>query len=462
MRRMMRRWYERSVGRLRAGRLGDESGSALMAAFWMLVVLLLAGLAASYATTTEIGLSGNQRLDAQVFYLAEAGVAQVHKYLDGLGIPLEGGGATRSAPVLVYLDQQIGAGSLQGRFTAYVDRMDNLEGKPTKYLAITVRATVPGAPIVKVVQEMVGQENFAKYAYFTDQERSPSGTIVWFTSGDILRGPVHSNSQLNIDGDPIFLKEVSSSAASVNYAAGTNNPDFRGGITFNVDPVDLPGDTDLIRSKAQEVDGLYFGSNATLVLDYDPGTGFASVSVDLGAGPVVYQIPMNGVLYIDGTCHIKGTLKGQLTVACSGDMYIDDDILYTTDPRTDPSSTDLLGLVSDNNVYMAATAANLDAGDETVMACIMALGTSFTAQNYASGTPRGYLRVIGGIIQDRRGPVGTFNAGTGALISGYEKDYVYDARLANNPPPAFPTTGRVMTLAWKEMDPSYDISQNVF
>ncbi len=462
MRRILRSWRKRIVGRLRAGRLGQERGSALMAAFWMLVVLLLAGLAASYSTTTEIGLSGNQRLDAQVFYLAEAGVAQVHKYLDGLGIPLEGGGATRSAPVLVYLDQQIGAGSLQGRFTAYVDKMDDLEGKPTKYLAITVRATVPGAPIVKVVQEMVGQENFAKFAYFTDMERLPSGTIVWFNTGDVLRGPVHSNSQLNIHGDPVFLKEVSTTAASINYYAGTNNPDFREGITFNADPVDLPGDTGLIRSKAQEAEGLYFGSNATLILDYDPATNFASVSVDLGSGPVVYQVPQNGVLYVDGTCHIKGTLKGQLTVACSGDMYIDDDIYYTTDPRVDSSSTDLLGLVSDGNVYMADTAANLDAGDETVMACIMALGTSFTAQNYASGSPRGYLRVIGGIIQDRRGPVGTFNAGTGQIVSGYDKDYVYDARLANNPPPAFPTTGRVMTLAWKELDPSYDISQNVF
>jgi hypothetical protein len=96
------------------------------------------------------------------------------------------------------------------------------------------------------------------------------------------------------------------------------------------------------------------------------------------------------------------------------------------------------------------------------MATIMALGTSFTAENYTSGSPRGYLRVIGGIIQDRRGAVGTFNASTGAIVSGYEKDYVYDARLANNPPPAFPTTGRVQTLAWRELNPSYDISQNVF
>ncbi len=444
-------------------RLKDERGSALMAAFWMLVVLLLAGLAASYSTTTEIGLSGNDRMDSQLFYLAEAGVAQVRRYIDGLGMPFEGGGATHSAPVQISLNQPVGSGSLQGRFTAYVDRMDDLEGKPTKYLAITVRAGISGSPMVKVVQVMVGQDNFAKYAYFTDQETSSiSGGIVWFTSGDILRGPVHSNSQFNIDGDPIFLREVSTTASSVNYAAGINNPDFRGGITFNVEPVQLPNDTSMIRVKAQETDGLYFGSDADLVLEYDAGIGYASVLVDLGSGPVDYQIPLNGVLYVDGDCTIQGTLKGQLTVACSGDMYIIDDLLYTTDPRTDPSSTDILGLVADGNVYVASTAANLDAGDETIMATIMALGNSFTAENYAAGSPRGYLRVIGGIIQNQRGPVGTFNIVSGSIVSGYEKDYVYDARLANNPPPAFPTTGRVQTLAWKELDPSYDISQNVF
>ncbi|MFC1544418.1 DUF4900 domain-containing protein, partial [Gemmatimonadota bacterium] len=438
-------------------------GSALMAAFWMLVILLVAGLAASFSTTTEIELSGNQRVQAQLFYLAEGGVAQVKKYLDGLGTPFEGSGPTQSAPVQVNLETPIGGVGVSGRFTAYVDRQNNLQGKPTKFLAITVRAQMQGNPMSAVIQEMVGQDNFAKYAYFTDQETSSiTGGIVWFKTGDILRGPVHSNDQFNIDGDPIYLKEVTTSASSVNYAAGVNNPDFREGITFNVDPVELPGDTGLIMVKSQEADGLYFAGNQTLELAYEPATDYAYVIVDPAGAATEYQLPLNGVIYVDGDCEIEGTLHGQLTVACSGDMYLTDDILYTTDPRVDPSSTDLLGLVADGNVYVAATAENLDAGDETFMCVLMALGTSFAAENYASGSPRGYLRVIGGIIQDQRGPVGTFNPSTGNIVSGYDKDYVYDGRLADSPPPAFPTTGIVVTLAWKQLDPSVDISSDVF
>ena len=437
-----------------------EEGSALVAAFWMLVVLLLAGLAASYSTTTEVGLSRNERVEAQLFYLAEAGIAQTKKHLNNLGALFVGGGDEGTAPVQVYLNEPIGAAAgVSGTFTAYVDPQDKQEGKPTKYLAITVRARMPGLPIVKVIQERVGQENFAKYAYFTDFEEMADGTEIWFTTNDMLRGPVHSNDQINILGDPVFLREVTSVASSINYGGGPDNPIFNmaGQPVFDVDPVSLPTDLDLLRVKAQETDGLYFTGDAELVLGYDPGTDFAYVDVDQGSGPITYQIPANGVLYVNGNIEIKGELKGQLTVACTGDMWLMDDIVYNTDPRVHPDTADdLLGLVSEQNVIVAATVENLDAGDETFMCSIMALNESFTVENYDTGSHRGDLVVVGGIIQTRRGPVGLVSG------EGYSKDYIYDDRLADHPPPSFPTTGKVITLAWRELDPSYDISISVF
>jgi hypothetical protein len=431
-----------------------------MAAFWMLVVLLLAGLASSYSSSTEVNLAGNERMEAQLFYLAEAGVAQTKKYLNNLGVPIIGSGLDGTEPVQVFFEEPIGTpGGAQGLFTAYVDPQARQEGKPTKFLAITVRAWMPNSPLTKTIQEQVGQENFAMYSYFSDFEQMASGTTIWWTTGDILRGPVHSNSQLNIDGDPVFLMPVTTAAASNNVVAGSN-PDFREGITFDVAPIELPTDVSLLRTKAQEANGLYVGSDADLVLGYDPATNFSYVDVDVGAGPVRYQLPANGVIQCDGTITVKGLLKGQLTIACTGDMYLTDNILYNTDPRVDPQSTDLLGLVSEQNIIVDDTAENIDAGDETFMAVIMTLNTSFTVDNYDTGTLRGHLRVVGGIIQVRRGAVGTFSAYGPA--TGYEKDYTYDYRLADNPPPSFPTTGVVITLSWKERDPSYDISSNVF
>jgi hypothetical protein len=163
---------------------------------------------------------------------------------------------------------------------------------------------------------------------------------------------------------------------------------------------------------------------------------------------------------VQGTTQVEGKVKGQVTIGCNGDIRIMDNIIYNTDPRTDPTSTDLLGLVSDANVKMANVAANTDVADETVMAAIMALNTSWGVESYNSGSPRGKLIVYGGIIQKQRGAVGTFNSGSGQIVTGYEKAYSYDSRLMDNPPPAFPTTGQVEKVAWTEIDPSSDISLN--
>jgi hypothetical protein len=49
----------------------------------------------------------------------------------------------------------------------------------------------------------------------------------------------------------------------------------------------------------------------------------------------------------------------------------------------------------------------------------MALEASFMLENYSQVAAKGTLTVYGGIIQDQRGPVGTFNGQTGQKISGY-------------------------------------------
>ena len=80
----------------------------------------------------------------------------------------------------------------------------------------------------------------------------------------------------------------------------------------------------------------------------------------------------------------------------------------------------------------------------------MALGNSFTVEDWNQGPPKGTLTVLGGIIQDYRGPVGTFNPSTNTKVSGYTKNYQYDARLMTNPPPFYPTTGDYVIVSWQE------------
>ncbi|KRT77262.1 MAG: hypothetical protein XU14_C0016G0001, partial [Armatimonadetes bacterium CSP1-3] len=65
--------------------------------------------------------------------------------------------------------------------------------------------------------------------------------------------------------------------------------------------------------------------------------------------------------------------------------------------------------------------------------------SSFNAQNYNTRNI-GTLHIIGGIIEEYSGPIGTMN-GSGQQLSGYARDIHYDRRMSRGfSPPYFPTT----------------------
>ena len=183
-----------------------------------------------------------------------------------------------------------------------------------------------------------------------------------------------------------------------------------------------------------------------------------------------------GVIHVNGTTGISGLLVGRVTLRTTGTAVILDDVRYGTNPATTGRCVDVLGLLSERDVVVADNMLNNqvdgrqgstatankrlldDTKDLTLHAVIMTLNTSFRVQNFGSGPTtgnpcngndkgRGCLALLGGLIQEARGAVGT-TAGTGFL-----KQYTYD-RCANlRPPPYFPTTGRYLDNRYMEVDP---------
>ena len=441
----------------------NENGTALVIVILILMALTAIVMGVSSISVNETQIATNEMLDKRAFYLAEAGAEKSIKYLSGLATPFRGTGTLRNEPYLL-----LDGVSLynEGTVTTYLDPLDSNTGNPTRFVAVTVRATLNGSGMTKCLQVKVGQQNFARYAYFSDLEKDPVGSTIWFVTKDEFFGPMHTNDRMHIYGSPKFHEEASSNAATIDYYNGgppSDNPQFLGGLTLNASRIPLPTNTSMILNKANESGGLKLTGNPVCIKFLVDGSGNRSLSVSINGGAYnTMAYPSNGVIYVQGLAEVEGKIKGQVTLGSNGDIRIMDNIVYNTDPRTDPTSSDLLGLVSDKNVIMWNTTANLDTADETVMAAIMALNTSWTVQSYNSGSPRGKLIVYGGIIQKQRGAVGTFNSGSGAIVTGYEKAYSYDPRLMDNPPPAFPTTGQVEKVAWTEMDPSTDISLNVW
>ncbi len=137
--------------------------------------------------------------------------------------------------------------------------------------------------------------------------------------------------------------------------------------------------------------------------------------------------------------HLQGKLDGRLTIASGDDVYLDDNVMMERNPISSPSD-DLLGLVSEKDIFVTDNEANND--NIEIHATMFTRTGSFQAENYDTRPPSGIIKLIGGLVQVKRGPVGTgqFVDGKVKIKSGFLKRYYYDDRLADPlyRPPSFP------------------------
>ena len=323
------------------------------------------------------------------------------------------------------------------------------------------------------IEVLMQRDSFSRYAYFTDSETfaPPLDHIkIWWWNDDQITGPVHTNGTFSMSGSPTFNGFVSSPNDWVGYTGneyshdpatrhGSDSPNFNGGTNFSLTKTkDLPGpqQINLLKSEAT----LTFGADSDVEFYTDLfGEGYVKVKDD-GCNDILfcydhyklsnYANPDGGVVIsVDGHANVKGDVKGMVTLHARDDINIMGDIRYDTDPRIDSTSTDLLGLVSEEDVEIDYNAQKDEGSyDLTIHASIMALGTSFEANGYNTGSPRGTLNLLGGVIQRNRGPVGTFSGGS--VSTGYTKNYVYDTRLQKTIPPSFPRESIFSLVYWRD------------
>lgn len=203
-------------------------------------------------------------------------------------------------------------------------------------------------------------------------------------------------------------------------------------------------------------------------------------TIQVGSGATTtYTGVTNGVIYCTGNIT---SLEGQIadsymsgnTLVARNAYTIATDVLnnksvtvtnnltYNTKPvrsQAWDSVTNLrspaMGIVA-RNVIVGSSAPQ----DMSIDAVLLAGGRtttdgSFYVSNWSSKKPTGTLNLLGGVIQKKRGPVGTFNSSTGTTNTGYDKNYVYDQRMAVNPPPYFPTTGTYERLSFRTVSSGF-------
>src|ERR1035437_5735587 len=291
---------------------------------------------------------------------------------------------------------------------------------------------------------------FSRYAYYSVSE---GGTIYWAT-GDTVKGPLQTQDYLRVSGNPVFLGMVGTKLGVV-YKNGVSNdhPKFLGGLSVGSDVPINPAVVSYVESFAL-TNGYEFSGHDTVYLNFTGDSlkyRYAWNTKD--TTKLISAMVPNGVLFVKGgTARIKGTIKGQLTLGCSyvtkgGSVYLDSSITYNTNPISNPSSTDIFGVVAQNNFIIEDNKAN--SNNVAIQGSIYCQTGGFTADNYSTRPYCGYINLLGGIVQAVRGPVGIIGS-SGTITNGFSKNYSYDRRFMFSAPPNFPNTGAYNVISWYE------------
>lgn len=304
---------------------------------------------------------------------------------------------------------------------------------------------------IYTVQITLRPSKFSKFAYYSVSE----GGTIWWNGTDTVWGPFHTQDYLRAANHPVFWGKATTKLGVQYYNNNktANEPRFYSQFESGVD---LPLPTDAVDLMGNNAD-LKFTNKDTVYMNFVKDT--LKVKYTYNGATTSYYLPTkcpNGLIFAkNSTVRLSGTVKGQYTIACSdstgsntrGNVFLDDDIIYDKDPKTDPTSTDLLGICAEYNVTITNNTANNS--HININGSIYCEKGSFGAQNYDTRPVSGNINLTGGIIQKTRGPVGTF--GTGGVINhGFAKRYKYDDRLMNASPPFFPGTGKFEIVSWLE------------
>jgi hypothetical protein len=359
-----------------------------------------------------------------------------------------------------------GSGTINsGTYTFYIARSNSASSMYMIVSTGTVNNTVSSGTITRVCSLLnVYQPTYAEFALWSSNNNALS-----FVVGEVFKGHVHAVTELyfnNAGGGPVFHSALTSEFGT--YSGSISGIEFDQGLILNSHQGSMV-DIDFKSASSQSLknralaNGLYLSGNTTITFN----GGTVSIS-NTHTNPVwashSYTLPAKGIIYVAnsgttsganaGIIYITGgTVGAPVTLVSENDMHIAGNITYVHNPITDSTSTDALGLISQDSIQIDTTAPN----NIQIQAAMIAAGTSgdgdvgsFGVINYNTGSARGSINLLGGIVQLTRGAVGTVN-GSGTLQTGYNKSYSYDTRFLTTPPPFYPTISNKVSFAqWTE------------
>jgi hypothetical protein len=121
-------------------------------------------------------------------------------------------------------------------FNLWAGPTGSTTGQFGRFASVVAEAIGPrGAKFVRRLE--LQQESFARYAYWTNKEKTPSGGTIYFASGDQLWGPVWSNDYITIHSSGAWFHNDVTTAQQINSPGYAT---FDKGYTEHANPITLP------------------------------------------------------------------------------------------------------------------------------------------------------------------------------------------------------------------------------
>jgi len=300
----------------------------------------------------------------------------------------------------------------------------------------------------KEIEVIFKPSGFSKFAYLSIGDP----TNLYWSYKDTIWGPFHSQGNINSYRHPVFYGKATTSGTVNNYQSEElDAPYFYGGFESGVSLSFPSSGLPNLMSEASSGGHLFDGQDTVYITFAGDSLKYRYSANAPDTTVFAKNFAPNGVIFANNSIvRLKGTVKGQYTIGTSGSspqgtVYLDDDIVYNNDPRIDPESTDILGIVAKNNVLITNNLAN--SSDINIHASIYSETGGFGAGWSSFTKPNGNINLYGGIQNYSRVQIGVLKMGT---VWGFNRRYKYDERLMLASPPGYPGTGDLEIVSWFE------------
>jgi len=281
---------------------------------------------------------------------------------------------------------------------------------------------------------------------------------------DALSSGTYFGGNAGVCGNGVCDKTENKVSCAADCAAGCNNGNCTGSETYNTCPNDCPIEGYLVRFKQEGTFNIYKIKSLKEQIEYwnYEIDDWDQEAEEIDDGPSVleqvgddYNIPENGVIFIEDDVWVDGTVKGKVTVVAAkldggsdfAKIRINDNIKYPDGERYD--GTNCLGLIAQGDILVPRYAPD----ELTIDATLLSQKGHVFYRHYSSHSIKTKIEVYGGVITNLfwTWTWVSWNGSEYVTVDGYdETSTIYNNNLTFAPPPSFPTTENFEVLSWSE------------